>query len=312
MNVLLSYVSNPQTTAAFIEKAMRRICGVITHGPTISKGRLEQWDLLAVEKKVRNHQIPFLNGDMEDVLDQLPVGWVPDVFLYVDTGILYSLKNMRALNCLNACYLIDSHLAFDLHLEHAENYDVVFTAHKPAVEMFKERGIENVFWVPPACDPELHEEKAEKKLYDIGFVGSLNPERVHLLNELRQRFNTYYERCFLEKMAEVLSQSKIVFHNSAKNGLAMRVFEVLASGSMLLTDEAKGSGLTDLFQDRKHIVIYRSEKELLELADYYLKNDDERKEIAAEGMKKVLNEHTYSHRAEDMIRTLSLFNKMRV
>jgi spore maturation protein CgeB len=299
------------TTAFYLEKAMRKICGVITHGPTISKDMLEQWDLLAIEKKVKNLQIPFLNGDMEDVLDQLPAGWEPDVFLYVDTGILFPPKNMSVLNCLKACYFIDSHLAFDLHLDLAENYDVVFTAHKPAVEMFKKKGIENVFWMPPACDPELHEEKAEKELYDIGFVGSLNPERVHLLNELRQRFNIYYERCFLEKMGEVFSQSKIVFHKSAKDGLAMRVFEVLASGSMLLTDEAKGSGLTDLFQDRKHIVVYRSEKELLELADYYLKNDDERREIAAEGMKKVLNEHTYRHRAEDMIKTLSLFNKMR-
>ncbi len=311
MNVLLSYVSNPQTTAVYLEKAMRRICGVITHGPTISKDMLEKWDLLAVEKKVKNHQLPFLNGDMEEVLDQLPAGWEPDVLLYVDTGLLYPLKNMSALNCLKACYLIDSHLAFDLHLEYAENYDVVFTAHKPAVEMLKERGIENVFWMPPACDPDLHEKKADEKKYDIGFVGSSNPERVHLLNELGQRFNTYYERCFLERMAEVYSQSKVVFHKSVNDGLAMRVFEVLASGSMLLTDEAKGSGLTDLFQDKEHIVIYRNEKELMELAGYYLKNDDERKKIAAEGMRKVLNEHTYHHRVRDMVRTLSIIMKLR-
>ena len=68
MNVLLSYTSVPVTTAVYIEKAMRRICGVITHGPTISKDMLEQWDLLAVEKKVKNLQIPFLDGDMEEVL----------------------------------------------------------------------------------------------------------------------------------------------------------------------------------------------------------------------------------------------------
>ncbi len=311
MNVLLSYTSNPVTTAAYLEKAMRRICGVITHGPTISKDMLGQWDLLAVEKKVRNLQIPFLNGEMEDVLDQLPAGWKPDVFLYVDTGLLYTMKNMSALNCLKACYFIDSHLAFDLHLEIAENYDVVFTAHKPAVEMFKERGIENVFWVPTACDPEIHGKKSDEKLYDIGFVGSPNPERVHLLNKMKKRFNTYYERCFLEKMSEVFSRSKIVFHKSVRNDLAMRVFEVLASGSLLLANEARGSGLADLFQDRKHIVIYRNEKELMDLADYYLRNEAERKEIAVDGMEKVLKEHTYSHRAEEMVRTLSLFKKLR-
>ncbi len=91
----------------------------------------------------------------------------------------------------------------------------------------------------------------------------------------------------------------------------MRVFEVLASGSLLLANEARGSGLADLFQDRKHIVIYRNEKELMDLADYYLRNEAERKEIAAEGMEKALKEHTYSHRAEDMVSTLSLFKKLR-
>ncbi|ODS33878.1 MAG: hypothetical protein SCARUB_00949 [Candidatus Scalindua rubra] len=312
---MLSYTSNPQTTASYLEKAMRKICEVITHGPTISKEMLRKWNLLAIEERVRDHQIPFMNGDMKSVLNQLPTGWDPDVFLFIDTGLYYSLTNMSALKCVKACYFIDSHLVFDLHLKLARAFNVVFTAHKPAVEMFKERGIENVFWIPPACDQEIHGKKTEEKLYDIGFVGTLNTghnnERAYLFNKLKQRFHAYYERCFLEKMAEVFSQSKIVFNKSVLNGLAMRVFEVLASGSMLLTDEAKGSGLTELFQDRKHIVIYRNEKELLELANYYLRNDDEREDIAIEGMEKVLKEHTYDHRAEEMIRTLSVFKKLR-
>ena len=145
MNVLLSYTSVPGTTAAYLEKAMRRLCGVITHGPTISKDILEKWDLLAIEKKVKNHPFPFLDGDMERVLGQLPVGWKPDAFLYVDTGIFYPLKNMRSLNCLKACYLIDSHIAFDTHLEFAKDFDIVFAAHKPAIDMFKDKGIKNVF-----------------------------------------------------------------------------------------------------------------------------------------------------------------------
>jgi len=315
MNVLLSYVSNPQTTAAYFEKAMRKICGVITYGPAINKGMLKSWDLLAVEDRVRNHQIPFTDGDISRVIKELPTGWSPDAFLFMDTGIFYPLINLDLLKCVKACYLIDAHINFDHHLQFARDFDVVFTAHKPAVEMFKERGIENVFWIPPACDPEIHGKKTEEKLYDIGFVGTLNPEfnpeRVHLFNELKKRFHVYYERCFLERMAEVFSHSKIVFHKSVNDGLAMRVFEVLASGSMLLADEARGSGLTDLFQDRKQFIIYRNEKELLELADYYLKNDDKRGKIAAEGMGKVLSEHTYSHRVKEMVRTLSLFKKMR-
>ncbi len=316
MNVLLSYTSNPMTTASYLEKALRKICNVMTYGPSINKEILTTWDLLEIEDRVKAHQIPFSDGDISRVVDELPTGWAPDVFLFMDTGVLFPLNNLDSLKCVKACYIIDAHIYFDHHLEFARDFDVVFVAHKPAVEMFKERGVENVFWVPPACDPEIHGKKTDEKLYDIGFVGTLNPEfnseRVKLLYELDKRFHTYYERCFLERMAEVFSQSKIVFNKSVEDGLNMRVFEVLASGSMLLTNEARGSGLTDLFQEKEQIVVYRNEKELLELADYYLKNDDEREEIAAEGLRKVLNGHTYDHRAKDMIKTLSLFVKVGV
>ncbi|AMM40511.1 Methyltransferase type 11 domain protein [Candidatus Desulfofervidus auxilii] len=302
LKVLLSYTSNPQTTAAYIEKAMRKICDVITYGPSISKETLIRWNLLAIEDKVKGHQIPFIDGDLKKVFKQLPLGWKPDVFLYIDTGISYPLINLDAIKCIKSCYLIDTHLKLEKHIEIAKNFDVVFIAQKADVKRFKERGIKNVFWIPLACDPEIHGKKTNNKLYDIGFVGSLtDPKRVELLDKLKRRFNLYYERCFLERMAEVFSQSKIVFNKSIKNDLNMRVFEAMASGSMLLTDEAKGSGLTEMFQDRKHLVIYRDEKELFELADYYLRNDDEREKIAKQGMTKVLDRHTYAHRVQEMI-----------
>jgi len=308
LKVLLSYTSNPQTTAAYIEKAMRKICDVITYGPSISKETLIRWNLLAIEDKIKEHQIPFIDGDLKKVFKQLPLGWKPDVFLYIDTGISYPLINLDAIKCIKSCYLIDTHLNLEKHIEIAKNFDVVFIAQKADVKRFKERGIKNVFWIPLACDPEIHGKKTNNKLYDIGFVGSLtDPKRVELLDKLKRRFNLYYERCFLERMAEVFSQSKIVFNKSIKNDLNMRVFEAMASGSMLLTDEAKGSGLTEMFQDRKHLVIYRDEKELFELADYYLRNDDEREKIAAEGMRQVLTKHTYNHRVKEMVEILGLF-----
>ncbi len=302
------------TTASYLEKAMRKICSVITYGPAINKEILKDWNLMAIEEKVKVHQIPFTDGDIGGVLNRLPSDWIPDVLLYIDTGISFPLINMSSLKCIKACYLIDSHIHFGVHLDFSRGFDIVFTAHKLAVDKFKDRGLENVYWIPPACDPDIHGRKTEEELHDIGFVGTLNPalnsERVCFFKELQKRFNTYYERCFLERMAEVFSQSKIVFHKSVLDGLAMRVFEVLAAGSMLLADEAMGSGLTNLFQDREHIVIYRNKEELIELADHYLKNEDERRKIAVNGMKKVLEEHTYSHRAKNMIRIISIFKKL--
>ena len=165
------------------------------------------------------------------------------------------------------------------------------------------------FGVPVGCDPAVHGKKCDEKLYDIGFVGTLtnSKRRAQLIDEIRTRFHFHYERCFLERMAEVFSQSRIVFNVQPTNGLNMRVFEAMASGSMLLTDEAEGSGLSDLFEDRKHLVIYNSESELLNLAEYYLINHEERETIGRQGMAEVLARHTYEQRANGMTAIAAAF-----
>ena len=302
LKILMSYTSNPQTTAAYIEKALRNSHDVITFGPSIDDKILKEWDMESIKNRVREHDIPYFTADLREVLQRLPQEWVPDLFLWVETGISYPMEAIESLPCTSACYLIDTHLNLDRHIAIARAFDYVFLAQRAYIPRFRDVGIGRVFWLPLACDPEIHGRKTEKKLYDIGFVGSLtDPKRVDMLNKLGSRFTLHYERCFLEKMTEVFSRSKIVFNNSIKDDLNMRVFEAMASGSLLLTDEAKGSGLTEFFQDRKHLVIYRDEKELLRLAEYYLENDDERERIVSEGMEEVLNRHTYKHRISEML-----------
>ncbi len=325
LKILMSYTSNPQTTSAYMEKALRKSHDVITYGPKIDEVILKDWDMEEIRDRVRDHDIPYFTSDIGKVLQRLPGEWVPDLFLWVESGIWYPLEGLKSLPCPTVCYLIDTHLHLEKHLEMAKAFDYVFLAQKEYISRFKKAGIERVFWLPLACDPETHGRKANKnnppsppfskgglggfssgKLYDIGFAGSLiDPRRVDLLNKLKQKFDVYYERCFLERMAEVFSQSKIVFNSSVKDDLNMRVFEAMASGSMLLTDEAKGSGLTELFHDKKHLVIYRDEKELLEFADYYLRHGEERERVAEEGMKEVLDKHAYKHRVKEMIEIIN-------
>ncbi|MFN3551283.1 MAG: glycosyltransferase [Endomicrobiia bacterium] len=106
-------------------------------------------------------------------------------------------------------------------------------------------------------------------------------------------------------MAKVYSQAKIVFNKSAGGEINMRVFETLSCGSLLLTDRLKPEvGLEELFQDRKHLVLYDDENDLLEKIDYYLRNESDREEIAYNGYKEVLSKHTYEHRVKEM------FNKI--
>ena len=42
------------------------------------------------------------------------------------------------------------------------------------------------------------------------------------------------------------------------------------------------------------------EKEIIELAQYYLDNEEEREKIAAKGYEKVINNHTFKQRAKQV------------
>ncbi len=305
LRVLMSYTSNPQTTAAYLEKALRKRHDVITYGPKIGDDVLRAWNLEKIRPRVKDHDIPYFTADLRVLLDQLSPGWEPDLFLWVESGIEYPLAGIEDLPCPSACYLIDSHLHLERHIEIARAFDHVFIAQKEYLQRFRDAGIESLSWLPLACDPEIHGKREVDKLHDIGFVGSLNNHRrTVMLNRLARSFDLHYERCFLEEMAEVYSRSRIVFNVSVKNDLNMRVFEALCSGSLLLTDEAAGSGLTDLFQDGRHLVIYHNDDELLELAAHYIENHQERERIAAAGREEVLRKHTYDRRVEQMIETL--------
>jgi 2-polyprenyl-3-methyl-5-hydroxy-6-metoxy-1,4-benzoquinol methylase/thioredoxin-like negative regulator of GroEL len=79
----------------------------------------------------------------------------------------------------------------------------------------------------------------------------------------------------------------------------MRVFETMASGALLVTDEA--DGLEDLFEDGKHLVVYRRDEDLLAVVERYLADHDARDRIAAEGQALVLSRHTYAHRMAEIL-----------
>lgn len=167
------------------------------------------------------------------------------------------------------------------------------------------------FWLPYAADTEVHKKFNLPKIYDIVFVGNTNPkiysERVRLLKLIGEKYNLkVFSGVYGEDLAMIYSQAKIVFNKSAAGEINMRVFEALSCGSLLLTDKLKPeTGLEELFQDKKHLVLYENEKDLLEKIGYYLKHESEREEIALCGHKEILAKHTYEHRADEMLETIT-------
>ncbi|WP_051617203.1 CgeB family protein [Desulfonatronovibrio hydrogenovorans] len=79
-----------------------------------------------------------------------------------------------------------------------------------------------------------------------------------------------------------------------KGAVNQRVFDVPACGSFLITDHRRQ--LEDLLEPGREVVCYHELDEIGDLVRYYLKNPDQRNEVAARARKRVLDEHTYDHR----------------
>jgi spore maturation protein CgeB len=82
----------------------------------------------------------------------------------------------------------------------------------------------------------------------------------------------------------------------------MRVFEAMASGSMLLTNWIPT--IEELFEDGKHLVLYRTPGEMIEKARYYIDHHDEREKIAAAGYHEVIAKHTFKHRVDKILEAI--------
>ncbi len=78
-----------------------------------------------------------------------------------------------------------------------------------------------------------------------------------------------------------------------------RVFEIAAAGGFQICDPAVG--LEKLFDFETELPVYRDLQECRALIDHYLKHPEERRAIAKRAQARVLAEHTYAHRAQQML-----------
>jgi len=226
-----------------------------------------------------------------------------DLYLVIDDGLRYQLPDhLRPA----AWWVIDTHMDLDWALANAPRFDFVFAAQKDGAASLREAGVKTALWLPLACDPEIHGRKSVLPTYDVSFVGNLFPgPRSELLEALQRRYEKMFVgNRYLEKMAATYSASKIVFNRSLKNDVNMRVFEALASGSLLVTNDLAENGQRELFREGVELVTYADTDDLLEKVAYYLEHDVERERIAASGLQAVMRRHTYLHRMQTILQTV--------
>jgi spore maturation protein CgeB len=139
-----------------------------------------------------------------------------------------------------------------------------------------------------------------KKIYDIAFIGKMGKgkRRKFLLRLKKEYPNSFIGEADCKQIGEIYSQSKIVFNYSIKNDINMRIFEGLISGSMVITNRIKNNGFKELFEEGKDIIVFDNWEDLKRKIDYYLKNEEEREKISANGYQKAIQFHKYEDRVK--------------
>lgn len=222
-----------------------------------------------------------------------------DLYLRVDDG--YEADIPRHLRPL-AFWVIDTHMDLERYLRVGHQYDLVFAAQRDGAVALQKHGIK-ASWLPLGCDPFFHRKHDLTKIHDLCFIGNMIPgDRASLVYLLKQQYpSMLVDRRYFADMAKAYSSSKIVFNRSIKNDVNMRVFEGVACGSLLMTNDLTENGLAELFQDGVHLATYQTADDLLDKVKYYLKHDDIREKVAQQGMAHAHEHHTYKHRVEAIL-----------
>lgn len=236
-------------------------------------------------------------------------------------------------NMVTAFWFVENwrHMPYWRHL--APHYDCFFHIQPGAFERsLTEAGCRHHAFVQTGCDPEVHrpvildtDERARFACtlafagagyfnrnqffagltdYDLAIWGTEWTAR-ELMPFMRGNNETFTP----EQFAKIVAGAKINLnlHSSSTSAgvdpscdaVNPRVFEIAACGGFQLCDPCQG--LERHFEFETELPVYRDLGELRAKIDYFINRDDEREAVARRARDRALREHTYAHRASQML-----------
>lgn len=225
--------------------------------------------------------------------------------------------------------------------------DYVFTVSKEAIQAFETLGYP-ASYLPFGYQPSIFKPLTEynQPKYAISLIGNAYPNVLNydmnhyrqislslLLNPIlehnqkvdiwgshwdkMQTFLTYaipfawqHGPIHYLKCNTIYNQSHIVLglQNYKEDVLAMRTYEILGSGSLMLT--SYNTKLLEYFNPGKDFIMIDSEESTMEHVNYYLRHPDEKLKFQLSARKSV-SEHSYLYRALEIIKCLKPYVNIR-
>jgi len=273
----------------------------------------------------------FLLKIWSTLLEKVTV-FQPDVILGIAQSPLYNtemLAAFRKAGIILCFWFMEDYKIFDYWKNIAPCFDHFFTIQKdPFFSDLRDAGCKSYHYLPMAFD--THTDRSEtrtRELIPVSFVGAPYSNRVHFFSQFHIKgFQIYGEgwhrhgipsviigdRRITAHEAQNIYQSSLININLHSSPIPRdfvggdfvnpRTFDIAGLGAFQLTNMRKLLPLH--FDPAQEIIALSNWEDMKSAIMYFLDHDSEREEIARNAQRRVMREHTYRHRAEEIVSLL--------
>ena len=257
----------------------------------------EQWSTplaLLNEFKERGWETQIIktnNADLKNWVDSKPQ---TDIVLFMDWGRFDSQYLNKDL--VPAFWIQESGddpQNFERNSPKANRFHFTITPDKQCAKAYMDMGI-NAEWINHFADTAVQfPMNLESQYVAVTTRGLGNSAFLDYLTEWAEGAVGNRNGLNAEQHTKFLNSGLMVIQNSRWKEITRRIFEGMACGKLVLTDNlAPETGLRDMFIDGEDIVYYDEMFDCIEKMNYYNENEEERERIAHNGMMKVLHNYT--------------------
>jgi tetratricopeptide (TPR) repeat protein len=273
-------------------------------------------DALDENGKIVSLKTPIGKFSLKTIISKIPPEQCPDVLVcLVDATKRCLPQDLACFDGPKILLIADTHhlkspLSSLLNYAGGEPFDrIILLYDRHHAGFFYAAGFKNLFWFPGLTFPHsdswvLESQKVRSRSASIGFVGQAaahHPRRKRILEAIHRARLPLFQKSIPQAESLAFYASSLIGLNASLNGdLNLRFFEVISSGSLLITDSlAPDSGIGCFSSMGCAFEEYRNEQELVVKARYYLGRPREAFELAKKGQAWFQN-----HFKEDMRRAM--------
>jgi spore maturation protein CgeB len=241
-----------------------------------------------------------------------------------------SCSTIREAGAAHACWWLNDPFQFESSLPLAHRYDAMFSNCVESAQRYAKQGIRHAYWLPTACDPSVHraEPPGGAGRCQVCFAGDWNPLREEFCEALAARFDLRVLGPWRRKlrkgsplvsrlthgfftpagMARAFASADVVlnlhsWHQRADHGTNPRLFEAAGCAACQVVDWKRE--IPDLFDCEREVATFRCLEEAQDLIGNLLADRHRRRAMAIAAQARAYSEHTYAHRAGQLIAALA-------